>query len=195
MKQNIRIIDAVPGDAPMIAEAIMAAVGDELVSHMAGSRSREDVKEVFSRLARREDSQYSFRNTGIATTTQGQKCGVCVSYDGGRLKELRRSFFEEANRVLGWGMTEEEVEALPGETCGEEYYLDTLATLPEFRGQGVGSALIADARSKAVAADLPLGLLVADDNTQARRLYERLGFKAVGRRPFAGAEMTNMRLP
>ena len=193
--EDIRIIQAVPEDAPMIAEAIMNAVGDDIVSHMAGKGTRDDVKTVFSRLARREDSQYSYRNTRIAMTADGLKCGVCISYDGGRIKELRRSFFEEANRVLGWGISDEEVDALPGETCGEEYYLDTLSTIPEYRGRGVGSALIADAHSKARAADLPLGLLVADDNPSAKRLYERLGFCPVGRRMFAGEEMTNMRLP
>lgn len=193
--EDIRIIQAAPEDAPMIADAIMNAVGDDIVSHMAGNGTRDDVKAVFARLACREDSQYSYRNARIAMTADEKKCGVCISYDGGRIKDLRRSFFEEANRVLGWGISDEEVESLPGETCGEEYYLDTLATLPEFRGRGIGSALVADAHSKARAADLPLGLLVADDNLSAKRLYERLGFHPVGRRLFAGEEMTNMRLP
>lgn len=192
--ENIKIIDADPEDAPLIADAIMNAVGDEIVGHMAGKGTRSDVKEVFSRLARREDSQYSYLNTRIATTDEGKKCGVCISYDGGRLKELRRSFFKEANAIFGWGISDEEVEALPGETCEEEFYLDTLATLPEFRGRGIGSALIADANLKAKKAHRPLGLLVADDNPSAKRLYKDLGFKAVGRRWFAGEEMTNMRL-
>lgn len=191
---EIKIIDATADDAEMIAYAIMEAVGDEIVNEMAGNNTRQMVREVFTRLARRDDSQYSYRNSRVAVMPSGIKAGVCISYDGARLKPLRRAFFEEANRVLGWNMTADEIEALPGETCGEEFYLDTIATLPQYRKQGVATALIADARKKAEAAGLPLGLLVADDNPQARELYESIGFSPAGRRPFAGTMMTNLRI-
>lgn len=195
MTNAFNIIDATPEDAPLIAWAIMEAVGKELVDHLAGNKTRKDVEEIFTRLAGRTDSQYSYLNTRIAIAPDGTKAAICVSYDGGKLKELRRSFFAEANRVLGWGMTPEEVDALPGETCGEEFYLDSLATLPHYRGQGAARILIEDAARKATAAGLPLGLLVADHNPGARQLYESIGFRPVARRPFAGEIMTNLRLP
>ncbi|MDE7420182.1 MAG: GNAT family N-acetyltransferase [Muribaculaceae bacterium] len=192
--ENIEIIDATPQDAELISHAILDAVGEELVANMAGSRhTRADVAGIFTRLARRDDTQYSYLNSRIALV-DGKKAGVCVSYDGGLLKTLRRPFFQEANQTLGWNVTSEEVDALPGETVDEEFYLDTIATLPEYRGRGVASALIRDAKKKADLANLPLGLLVADDNPQARRLYDSLGFRQVGRRPFAGEIMTNLRL-
>ena len=195
MTNAFNIIDATPEDAPLIAWAIMEAVGEELVDHLAGNKTRKDVEEIFTRLAGRTDSQYSYLNTRIAIAPDGTKAAICVSYDGGKLKELRRSFFAEANRVLEWGMTPEEVDALPGETCGEEFYLDSLATLPHYRGQGAARILIEDAARKAAAAGLPLGLLVADHNPGARQLYESIGFRPVARRPFAGEIMTNLRLP
>ncbi len=191
---KIKIIDATPADASMIADAIMEAVGSEIVDSLAGDKTRADVHSVFERLARREDSQYSYLNTRIALMPDGAKAGVCISYDGNRLIELRRSFFEEAKRVFGWEISADEVDGLPGETNGEEFYLDSLATLPQYRGIGIGKALIADAAKKAAKAGLPLGLLVADHNDKARDLYESLGFKFVGRRPFAGEEMSNLRL-
>ncbi len=193
-KESLRIVDATPEDAPMIADAILDAVGETVVSRIAGKNTRSDVHGIFARLATRDDSQYSYRNTRIALLPDGTKAGVCVSYDGGLIKPLRRSFFDEANRVLGWNMSDAEVDSLPGETCGEEFYLDTLSTIPQYRGHGIGSALIADAKRKASQHGLPLGLLVADDNPNAKNLYKKLGFKEVGRRLFAGEEMTNMRL-
>lgn len=189
-----KIIDASREDAPLIAWGVMEAVGDEIVGNMAKGRTREDVNKVFSILAAREDSQYSYQNTRIALTPDGEKAGICVSYNGCDLKRLRRSFFEEARKILGWKISEKEVDSLPGETSGEEYYLDSLAIIPSHRGKGIGKLLIADANDKAKKANLPLGLLVADDNTNARKLYESQGFKPVGRRPFAGEMMTNMRL-
>lgn len=192
--KDIKIIDATPDDAPMIAQAILEAVGEGLVANMAGStHTREDVAGIFTRLARRDDTQYSYQNSRIALV-EGKKAGVCISYDGGNLKSLRRPFFQEANRVLGWNISAEEIDSLPGETVPEEFYLDTVATLPEFRGRGVASALIKDANKKANAVNLPLGLLVSDHNPKARRLYDSLGFRPVGSRPFAGETMTNLRL-
>lgn len=189
-----KIIDAVPEDAPLIAWAVMEAIGEGIINEWSKERTREDVCNVFSVLASRKDTQYSYLNTRIAVTPEGEKAGVCVSYNGRDIKRLRRPFFEEANRVLGWDMSDEEIESFPCETCGEEFYLDTVAILPEHRGKGIGSALIADAYEKARNAGLPLGLLVADDNPEARKLYESQGFKAVERRLFAGEEMTNMRI-
>ncbi|MDE7180057.1 MAG: GNAT family N-acetyltransferase [Muribaculaceae bacterium] len=190
----IEIIDAGPEDAPMIAEAILEAVGEEIVAGIGGGRDRQEVKEMFTALARRTDSQYSYLNSRIALVDGKHKAGVCVSYPGACLRELRRSFFEEANNRFGWGMTPEEVEAVPEETTGEEFYLDSLAVVPEYRGRGVAKVLITDACRKADEAGLPLGLLVADHNPGARRLYDSLGFRPVARRTFAGEEMTNMRL-
>lgn len=194
MMENIRIIDAVPDDAPIIADAILSAVGEDIVNSLAGDHSVEDVHRLFENLARRDDTQYSYLNTRIALTEEGVKAGVCVSYNGGLLLELRKRFFIEARRILGWSISEEEINSLPGETSEEEFYLDTLATLPEYRGRGIGRALIEDAAQKAVKDKLPLGLLVSDHNPDARKLYDSLGFKQVGRRLFAGEEMSNLRL-
>lgn len=192
---EIRIIDASPDDADMIAFSVAEAIGEELVRHMAKNKTRDNVVEVFTQLARRYDTQYSYLNTRIALASDGQKAGVCISYDGSRLSSLRRPFFQEAIDNLGWEISPELIDTIPGETSPEEYYLDTLAVLPEYRGQGIASALIADARKKAQNARLPLGLLVADDNPHARALYEKIGFKLAGHRLFAGQMMSNLRLP
>ena len=47
--------------------------------------------------------------------------------------------------------------------------------IPEYRGQGVGSALV----RTILASGLPVKLRVMKSNTGARRLYERLGFRVV----------------
>lgn len=188
-----KIRDAEPSDAPMIADAILEAVGPQIVSAMSPDGSREPVFSVFERLAKRDDSQYSYHNARIAVMTDGTPAGVCISYDGALIYELRKSFFEEARKHLGWNLNKREEDEFPGETGPEEFYLDSLATLPQYRGKGVAKALIKDAKEKADKAGKPLGLLVSDHNPKARSLYESLGFVEVGRRPFAGEVMTNLR--
>ena len=191
----MKIINAAPDDAPLIAEAIVSAIGEDITSNLAGpDHSKSDVKELFTRLARMEDSQYSYRNARIATDNSGEQMGVCISYDGEDLIPLRRAFFEKARKVLGWKISESEIDELPGETGPEEFYLDTLMTLPSFRGRGVAKALIGDALSKARKTGKPLGLLCDIDNNRARRLYDSVGFKEIGVRPFAGHPMNHLQL-
>lgn len=192
---NMTITNATPEDSPLIADAIIEAIGPELTSHLAGdANTPEDVHALFTRLAARPDTQYSYRNSRIARNTDGSPIGVCVSYDGADLRRLRRPFFAEANATFGWDMSPEEIEAVPGETEEDEFYLDTLMTLPQFRGKGVGEALIRDALTKARAAGKPLGLLCDTDNEHARRLYDRVGFLDCGLRPFAGHLMSHLQL-
>jgi ribosomal protein S18 acetylase RimI-like enzyme len=53
--------------------------------------------------------------------------------------------------------------------------------LPDWRGRGLGAALIAATKARARAAGAQgVELHVAPNNPGARRLYERLGFRAVG---------------
>ena len=191
----MEIKDAEKGDASLIADAILEAIGEELTENLAGDEhTRQEVHDLFMSLAERTDTQYSYLNTRLAVTDEGKPMGVCVSYDGGDLIRLRRQFFKEANKRLGWNISEEEIESLPGETDSEEFYLDTLMTLPEYRGRGVGKALILDASEKAEKAGKPLGLLCDVDNHRARRLYDSVGFIFMNKRPFAGHEMNHLQL-
>ncbi len=191
----MRIENATPEDALLISDAILEAIGEELTAGLAGENcTRADVRDLFARLAARPDTQYSFLNSRIARTDDGRPMGVCVNYDGALLRRLRMPFFREACATLGWKMSEAEMENFPGETEADEFYLDTLMTLPQFRGQGVAQALIRDARDKARAAGKPLGLLCDKDNSRARSLYDRCGFRPVGERPFAGTLMDHLQL-
>lgn len=184
-----------PEDASLIADAILSAIGDELTDHLAGdNHTRREVHDLFMRLAARNDTQYSYLNTRIARGDDGAPMGVCISYDGADLLRLRREFFAEANHALGWEISSDEIDSLPGETEPDEFYLDTLMTLPEYRGNGVARALIADATLKARRAGKPLGLLCDKDNDRARRLYESVGLVSMGERPFAGHLMTHFQI-
>jgi ribosomal protein S18 acetylase RimI-like enzyme len=82
-----------------------------------------------------------------------------------------------------------EVVLVDGEPAGrlyvarwpEELRIIDVALLPEFRGRGIGSALIGRLSAEAEAQGLPLRIHVERDNP-ARGLYERLGFRMVADR-------------
>lgn len=192
---EIKLRPANPEDATLIATAIIEAIGEDIARGMAGENGNiETVHSIFTSLAKMEDSQYSYLNTQIAIDEKGEPMGVCISYDGADLLRLRRAFFAEANAVLGWNLSDEEIENVTPETDPEEFYLDTLMTLPQHRGKGVASALINGASEKARHAGKPLGLLCDIGNARARRLYDSLGFSSVGKRPFAGHDMDHLKL-
>lgn len=191
----MKIDNAIPQHASLIADAILDAVGPDITNNLAGnSHTVKDIHALFQRLAERNDTQYSYLNTRVATDDDGSPIGVCICYDGAELKTLRRPFFHEANTMLGWNMTADEIDALPGEAEPDEVYLDTILVLPQYRGQGVAKALIGDAREKAARIGKPLGLLCDIDNTHAYKLYESVGFKSVGLKPFAGHTMYHMQM-
>lgn len=187
----MKIREAFPADAPLIAASIVEAVGREAVATFAGAdRTVEEVAAMFEELARRDDTQYSYLNTLVATTDAGLAVGVAVAYDGAGLHPMRDHFFRAARERLGRDMTAMGDECSPG-----EYYLDTLAVLPEHRGQGYAKALIEATAKRAAAAGKPLGLLVEKGNDRARRLYLRCGFRQVGETPFAFILMDHLQRP
>jgi ribosomal protein S18 acetylase RimI-like enzyme len=64
---------------------------------------------------------------------------------------------------------------------GETAYVDNVVTLPEFRRRGVASATVTRALGEAEAQGLSTVFLLAEENGDPQRLYERLGFRVVSR--------------
>lgn len=187
---TFRIRPATPDDAPAIARGIIMAVGEEIATDFAGSPERLPlVEKVFTDLARRDDSQYSYRNSLVAETRDGEIAGIIVSYDGALLHDLRPAFCEEAAATLGINIKSEDMH---DETSPDEIYLDSLAVFPPYRRNGLGRKLIAAAIESHKGAGKPIGLLCDPPNKKARLLYESLGFKPAGQRPFADTMMDHL---
>ena len=60
--------------------------------------------------------------------------------------------------------------------------IETVFCRPERRGEGLGGALVARALEEAAASGAREAFIEADDDGDAKRLYERLGFRTVWRR-------------
>lgn len=59
-------------------------------------------------------------------------------------------------------------------------YIQTVCAAPEYRGKGVGTALVAFAEERILRDHRNVFICVSDFNPGARRLYERLGYRLVG---------------
>ena len=189
-KRNFKIIDARKEDATLIARAVTMAIGEEICRDLAGSgHTPGDVEAMFAELAAMVDSQYSYRNAVVAIDDDGNVAGICIGYDGASLHSLRERFFEAYSRRFGRDMR-----GVTDETTPDEYYIDTLAVFPHYRGCGIGSDLLLAQAARGHAIGKPAGLLVDKANPKAEALYIRCGFTYAGERPFAGVVMNHLTL-
>lgn len=115
---------------------------------------------------------YSPENTIIACV-DGTPAGMITAYDGARYHAMRERTFQLVKERLGVEFPGMEDEAVAG-----EYYLDSLAVLPEYRGNGIGRLLLLRAIDHASELGIPKVTLAVDpENPKAQRLYESLGFR------------------
>lgn len=174
-----------------IARLIMTAMTDECCLHFVGQgQTLDDFCRVMTRLVERDDTQYSYRNALVATDSQGTVTGICVSYDGALLRQLRAPFIEAAKTDFG-----RDFSGMEDETQAGELYIDSLAVKPEYRGQGIASALLRATIDKARQMGLPAtGLLVDCGNPGAERLYRSLGFEYINDAAWGGHPMKHMQV-
>ena len=208
----IEVREASKSQAAEIARLIMTAMTDDcclyfcgegygvedLTSGRACSRSAEQAslrrsrllaafRRMMTMLVEHENSQYSYRNTMVALDAN-RVVGISVSYDGGRLHELRRAFIEAAKEHIG-----KDHSGMDDETQAGELYLDSLAVLPEYRRQGIARKLLLATKERANCLGLPrVGLLVDKDNPIGEALYTSVGFQYVNDNQWGGHPMKHL---
>ena len=169
------LVDAKPGHARELAQLIDLA-GEGLPKFLwrdmvEGSQTPLEVGE---QRAARDTGGFSYTNARICADGEAV-LGMLVAYvqpDPYQLDDL-----DEYPAVVR-PLAELEAKA-PG-----SYYLNALATFPDYRGRGIATLLIDDATERARDSGCELiSLIVASHNAAAMRLYERLGFAEQSRLP------------
>lgn len=167
MDGKITIRRATVNDARFIAENVLRALhideADERhIEHLAG-------------VSRLEDTLYSWRNSVIALY-DGVPAGLMIAYDGARYRQMRDITFPMIRIYVGDDYSHMDDESGPG-----EFYLDSLAVLPEFQHKGIASALMKEMLRMRDEACIPLATIAVDpENDTAYRLYIRNGFRHEG---------------
>lgn len=180
-------------DAKFLSKVVIKALGPDLSIGLAGSEARLPlVEKLFTVLAADSQSQYSYNNALIASTDDGTKIGGIIVYDGERLHSLRKAFAREANKILGWNVTEEEVENWDDEAQPGEIYIDSLYVVPEYRNNGIASALLKEVEKRFANMQKPLGLLVEPENEKALKTYLHWGFLPKGISNFFKAPLLHL---
>lgn len=186
---QITIRKGKPDDASRIASLIIMAMTEECCLYFCGEKHTiDDFHEAMTTLALRTDSQYSYLNTLCAVNEKDNIVGVCTSYDGALLHQLRKAFIDTAWER--WGMDHSN---MPDETQAGELYIDSLAVDPEYRGMGIAKQLLEATIQKSREMNLPAtGLLVDTGNPRAELLYNKVGFRVVDTNTWGGHPMKHM---
>lgn len=165
---NYRIRHATPDDAPFIVWGMAAALEMEITDSM--------LQEGFEALVKREDVLYSWKNACVAVSEEGEPIGLLIAYDGAGYRQMRKATSAFISQFV-----ESAFETMDEETKAGEYYLDSLAVIPEYRQQGIGRNLLAHGIETARREGFREAVLAVDpENINAQRLYRSLGFKDAG---------------
>lgn len=125
----------------------------------------------------REDVLYSYRHALIAWE-DNKPMGLCLAYDGNNYHEIRLRTFALFAALDDEPDDDMDLEHAEDETQAGEYYIDSLAVLPEYRRRGIARQLM----QAQIERGRQLGfthftLLVDPVNPNAQGLYSQLGFQ------------------
>jgi len=161
MNEKVILRDATIEDAPMIAWTMMESGG---MSHAGDERIRMS--------AANEECLYSYRFARVAEIN-GKVVGCQIAYTGEEYARLRRYTF----RFIWPYVSDELIDSSPMEVDADEYHLESMAVLPEYRGRGISRLLIMDSvgigRSKGYR---HIAFLVDLGDAGMQAYYRRLGF-------------------
>ena len=166
---------AVKADASALAVLVDIA-GEGLPAHLWSTLKApgQSILEIGRERAARETGGFSYRN-GVVAEVEGEIAACLVGYrlddpyDLGGLEEIP---------PLVRPLVQLEAKA-PG-----SWYVNVLATFPEFRRQGIGRKLLhhAEVKAKETGAQA-LSVIVAAENETAARLYALAGYAALATEP------------
>ena len=185
----MKIIQASKHQAREIAKSIMLAMNYECCQNLAGPHhTLIDFEDLLTELVALEKSQYSYTNTLVALNDEDEVIGVCVSYDGAQLHDLRQPFIDAALKKFDIDYQNQIDEA-----DNDELYIDSLAVNPDYRRQGIAKRLILESIAKAQSMGIhKIGLLVDKDNPLAEKLYVAQGFRYIGDTTWGGHPMKHL---
>ncbi len=161
-------------DAPFIAHMILVALHIEGQDDTLAHRMLDLVND--------DGTLYSWHRAFLAIDTEahadGLPIGLCLAYDAADYHERRvKAFTMKCSDGRSAADENPSLMEQPDEAAEGEYYIDSFAVSPAYRGRGIGKLLLAHAIEQGRLKDLLPTLLVDPDNFPAVRLYTAMGFR------------------
>jgi len=131
----------------------------------------EDLMDVGQRRYEQEDSVFSYKNCTVAVLDE-KVIGMAVAFPMSVDKNTAPSDIDPV--LAPYSKLEED----------NSYYICGLCLFPEYRGQGIGTKMVALGEAQAKEKGFnKVSLIVFEQNEGAKKLYERDGYNEVAREP------------
>jgi ribosomal protein S18 acetylase RimI-like enzyme len=182
MNPAFKIRAAQAGDASFAASMICLSMHG-LADHLF-QQGADVIEATVAKLFARNAGRFGYRYAYVAESEDGP-VGLLIACRGSYLSRLNRATFPHLLAVLGAvrlvGFVWRGV-SLPGgkEAYDDEFFISNLGILPSMQGRSFGSQMLAFAEELACENKLKkCSLIVSWHNTEAKRLYERIGYQVV----------------
>jgi ribosomal protein S18 acetylase RimI-like enzyme len=183
----IRVRKATRSDTEIIATYLLLAMEDIVYQFMGEEDSRKALA-FMVHFVDKDNNQYSYQNCWVAEDN-GRVVAAIDIYNGAQLGELRQPVMEYLRSQFNREFNMED------ETQAGEYYIDSFGVDPKRQSEGIGTKLLQFAIDEYVTKrGQSLGLLVDEQNPNAKRLYVKLGFKRAGSRVLFGKRMEHLQI-
>ena len=170
--QNYTVSPATRSDCRAIASLYSISsngVADYIWTNLAGPG--ENILDVGQRRYEREDTVFSYKNC-VVVKKEHKTIGMLVAFP---VIVAENTDDNDVDPVLAPYSKLE---------CDNSYYICGMAVFPEHRGKGIGTRLLELAEEYAREKGFnKLSLIVLEQNTGAKRLYERSDYHEVAREP------------
>jgi ribosomal protein S18 acetylase RimI-like enzyme len=171
---------AKPTDAEEVVPLIIQAMGP-LAHKLTNIEDDELINATFTHFFKLEGNQYSYGNT-LVFEEEGKVLGALNAYDGAKLLELRKPFLTYVAAHYHASDLNQGTETEDG-----EFYLDSISVKPSAQGKGIGKQLIKAGIDWAKKlGHHTVGLLVEQNNENALKLYQKMGFAIQNEKQFMG---------
>jgi len=182
MNSSFKIRPAQASDAPIAGSMITLSL-HELADHLF-QQNTNVIERMIAQLFVHDAGRFGYKHTYIAEY-ENEPIGLLVVYRGEEVDRLNLKTIPHLIAVLGFakaiGFIYRGIK-LPGgkEAEDDEFFLSNLAILPSVQGRLFGSQMLAYAEELARENGLKkCSLIVNWHNTNAKRLYERIGYQVV----------------
>ncbi|MBD3920619.1 GNAT family N-acetyltransferase [Paenibacillus sp. PR3] len=169
-KLNIRA--ATIDDAEPVARLIYEAIHD-IAYQLTGEATAEDALKALAELFREEGNRFSSKQI-LAAEVDGKVAGIILCYHGSEADRLDAPIAARLRKRTG-----NPNPPIDKEADEDEYYIDSIAVFPEYRGRGIAKALLASAEHAGAALGYGrIALNVEYGNDGAERLYRSIGYES-----------------
>jgi len=167
---NLRV--ATSEDALPVARLVYEAIHD-IAYQLTGETTEEQAIAALAELFRRPGNRFSAKQVLVAEE-DGRVAGMILCYHGSEADKLDAPLAERLRQRTG-----NPSPAIDKETDEDEYYIDSIAVFPEFRGRGIAKALLEAAEQAAADSGWErIALNVEYGNDRAASLYRAAGYAA-----------------